>query len=521
MKQALVSYLVITSIFASASGTEFQVNTRTSRNQANAAVATDELGNFVVVWSSWFVSKSNEIRGRRFAADGSPIDANEFEINTIEAGNQKEPSVAMDDVGNFVVTWQGPGQDQNDIFAQRFDANGQKIDSEFRVNSNIADEQLCPSVAMNDSGNFVVVWESYNVPEIGKQAICAQSYDSLGQPLGNEIRVDDINSVCRYPDVALTNSGLAIVVWLKDSSTKEVYRRSFQADGTLPVYNSLKVSDSPNFTSLTRPSISVDSMGNYAIAWDGHPQDYEKDDIYVVPFHYTGAPWPSQFLVNSTTTGAQRNPAVVMLDDGGHFVVLWEGDSPQAGFQRDVFGQRLIVKFDWPSELSKVGDEFKLNTYIVNEQRYPTAAMISGGRLVCCWQSHGQDGSGYGIFGEFGPKICCADFTGDGFVNFRDYCVLAEEWLKVENPLRADLVDDNKIDRCDLNAFCDQWLSSCYDCNDVDIYNDGQIDFKDYSLLTGSWLNQGPFDADITGNGTVDLADLKALTLHWAKTCEQ
>jgi len=104
MKRTLLAYLVITSIFASVSDAEFQVNTRTSRNQANAAIAADENGNFVVVWSSWFVSKSNEIRGQRFAANGTPVEG-EFEINTTQPGNQKEPSVAMDAEGNFVVVW--------------------------------------------------------------------------------------------------------------------------------------------------------------------------------------------------------------------------------------------------------------------------------------------------------------------------------------------------------------------------------------------------------------------------------
>ena len=269
MKQRLLSYLVITSIFASVSGAEFQVNTRTSNNQANPAIAMDADGNFVVVWNSWFVSNSNEIRGQRFAADGTPIEG-EFEINTARPGNQKEPSVAMDAVGNFVVVWRGPGEDQNDIFAQRFDANGQVIGDEFQVNSNTVDEQLCPSVAMDNDGKFIIVWECVNTPQEGMRAICAQSYDSSGQPLGSQIRVNDQNCACRYPDVALSNSGQAIVVWIEQSATHSIWSRHFPADGNQPVLLSKKINESPNFTSLTRPSIYIDSAGNYIIAWDGH-----------------------------------------------------------------------------------------------------------------------------------------------------------------------------------------------------------------------------------------------------------
>ena len=168
-----------------------------------------------------------------------------------------------------------------------------------------------------------------------------------------------------------------------------------------------------------------------------------------------------------------------------------------------------------------MGDEFLVNTYVVEDQKFPAIAMGEGGEFVTVWQSDGQDGSGYGIFGEFGPKICCADFDGDLFVNFRDYCVLAEEWLKEENPLKADLIDDNKIDEQDLAHFCKQWLTPCHRCNEVDVNSDGKIDFKDYALLSANWLKQGPnLAGDITGNGTVDMADLKALVFHWAKNCE-
>ncbi len=82
------------------------------------------------------------------------------------------------------------------------------------------------------------------------------------------------------------------------------------------------------------------------------------------------------------------------------------------------------------------------------------------------------------------------------------------------------MIDDNKIDEQDLAAFCKQWLTPCYKCNEVDIHSDGKIDFKDYALWAGNYLKQGPLGGDITGNGIVDMTDLKALVFHWAQTCE-
>ena len=154
-------------------------------------------------------------------------------------------------------------------------------------------------------------------------------------------------------------------------------------------------------------------------------------------------------------------------------------------------------------------------------ERYPAVVIKEDGEFVTVWQSDGQDGSEFGIFGEFGPKKGSAELTGDGFVNFRDFCVLAEEWRKEGNPLEADLIDDNRIDEQDLEAFCEQWLTPLYECSEVDIDSGGRIDFKDYAFWAADWSEQGPnLDGDITGNGIVDMADLNALLFHWPQTCE-
>jgi hypothetical protein len=160
-----------------------------------------------------------------------------------------------------------------------------------------------------------------------------------------------------------------------------------------------------------------------------------------------------QFIVNTTVDGAQQYPHVAM-SGRGEFVIVWESrvDPNDAG-GRDIFGQRFT------SLGEPLGDEFHVNTFLEGDQRYAAVAMREDDRFVTVWQSDGQDGSGYGIFAEAGPKVGSADFNGDGAVDFHDYSVLAEEWLENNNPLTADLIDDNEINEKDLAEFCRQWLS--------------------------------------------------------------
>src|SRR5207247_1044019 len=85
-------------------GPEFQVNTYTTGFQTEPALAAAPSGSFMVVWqglegSSWGVF------GQRYAASGTPLGP-EFRVNTFTAQEQLLPSIASDGLGNFVVVWQ-------------------------------------------------------------------------------------------------------------------------------------------------------------------------------------------------------------------------------------------------------------------------------------------------------------------------------------------------------------------------------------------------------------------------------
>jgi len=452
-KQNYLTTAVIALSAAIACQADFQINIGTNDNQANPAIASDAKGNFVVVWNSYFGGvRSNDIFGRCFGADGIPL-GSEFQINTTTSGNQKESSVAMDAAGNFVVVWYGPGVSQEDIFGRRFDLNGRPLGDEFSINSRTESRQQYPKVAMNPSGAFAVVWESDKLGASPYQwVISCRLYDTNGLPVGQEFEVNLLPN-CRYPDVAMDDSGNFAIVWMQDKSSNSIMARLYNADGTAKT-NPFEVS-TIGFSSLTQTSIDMDWSGHFVVAWDGDPKLASLDDIHARLYKPDGTAIGKQFVVNTTLASAQQNPQVAM-NNKREFVIVWDSKIDPAINEREIFGQR------YDSLGSPIGDEFRVNTYVADDQKYPAVAMKETGEFLTVWQSNAQDGSGYGIFGQMGPIVASADFTGDGFVDFRDYCVLAEEWLKAENPLTADLIDDNKIDEHDLSAFCQQWLTPCH-----------------------------------------------------------
>jgi hypothetical protein len=435
---------------------EFQVNTHTTNKQENPAIAMDTDGNFIVVWNSYLQDgSSNGIFAQRFDPDCNPL-GHELQINTTSIGNQKEQSVAMNADGSFIVVWQSPGptnEDNEDIFARRFYSNGMPVYNEFHINTNTIDKQICPKVAMNDGVSFVIVWESVNVPQNGKKSICGQLYNNEGFPIGTEFIANDGPYDGRYPDIAMDTKGNFVVVWMEDRSSNSIVGRLYNSDG-VPETEPFEIS-TIKFSSVTQPSIAMSAKGHFIVTWDGDPNLAREDDIHARIFDPNGTAINEQFIVNTTIEGPQQNPQIAM-NHRRQFIIVWDTKIDPDINEREIFARRFDT-YGIP-----IGKEFQVNTHIEADQKHPSVAMTKGRKFITVWQSYAQDGSGYGVFGQMDKIVASADFNNDGFVNFIDFCILADEWLKTGQSLITDLTEDNKINEHDMAEFCHQWLTTDY-----------------------------------------------------------
>src|SRR5262249_10829627 len=138
-------------------------------------------GGFVVAWqSSGQDGDLNGVFAQRYDADGNTL-GTEFQVNTETDSNQDLPSIAGLADGGFIVVWQTLGQDGSlgGIYAQRYDANGAEVGGEFRVNSFTSNPQERPSVAALADGGFVVTWES-STQDGSSDGVYAQRYSADG-----------------------------------------------------------------------------------------------------------------------------------------------------------------------------------------------------------------------------------------------------------------------------------------------------------------------------------------------------
>ena len=215
---------------------EFQANTYTTGGQVQPAIASSGDGRFVIAWASQLQDGSDQgIFGQRFDELGARTGI-EFPVNDYTTGSQFKKDVAADKDGNFVVVWSSDGQDGSGlgVFGQRFNSSGAKVGAEFQVNTFTTDDQRDPRIAADAAGNFVVVWTSVG-QDLSGAGVFGQRFDASGAKAGSEFRVNTYTTSTQYyPGVALDGAGNFVVVWTSlgvDGSGMGVRGQRFDASG--------------------------------------------------------------------------------------------------------------------------------------------------------------------------------------------------------------------------------------------------------------------------------------------------
>ncbi len=258
----------------------------------------------------------------------------EFQINTLTVGDQQAPDVAVAADGTFVVVWQGPDTELTGIFARRFNADGTPLDAaEFQVNSFMDLAQFSPTVSMNANHQFVVAWVSdhpaVSDPIDNEKSIFVQAYDSSLATSGPEILVHRfVKDAQEHPDVGIDAAGNFVVVWQsvnQDGNTWGVFARQFLADKT-PVQIREFVVNSTKKAPQRYPSVGVAEDGRFVVSWQSSSdlQEGSSWDLFSQQYSADGLREGGETAINTFLEGPQIHPVVAQAPDG-EYGVFWVG----------------------------------------------------------------------------------------------------------------------------------------------------------------------------------------------------
>jgi hypothetical protein len=390
-------------------GPEFAANTTTFDSQDSPAITALGGGGFVALWNSFGQDGSSYgVYGQRYDATGDPL-GSEFRINTTTADSQEAPSAATLASGDFVTVWQSWNQDGDGagIYGQRLDSNGNALGSEFQINTYTTNNQLGADVASLASGGFVTVWQSAGQDGDG-WGVFGQYYDSAGNALGSEFQVNSATAGDQsFAAVAGLTGGGAVAVWQsdgQDGSLGGIYGQRFDSSGG-SLGSEFRIN---SFTSgdQAEPDVAALAGGGFVAVWQSDGQDGSSYGIYGQRYDASGSAVGSEFRVNTMTADLQWNASVAALPGGG-FVTVWTSPDPSLSYWV-VNGQ----KYD--SSGNPEGGEFQISTSVGNFLWHTAVAGLPGDGFAPLWESFFQDGDSFGVYSSvytFGSGFTTAEDT--------------------------------------------------------------------------------------------------------------
>ena len=380
-------------------GGEFLINTTTTGAQIRPAVASDSLGNFVVVWQS-DVAGNQDIVARLYDGAGSPLGA-EFPIAST-VNDETRPAVAMLPGGGFVAAWEW----NNQVWLRRYSAVGTPLGIAQQLDARAGSTEMFPAIDVASDGEFVIVVDA------GAE-IYVQRYTSTATMIGTAFQANITTASSQVnPDVAIRADKIFIVTWTsldQDGDHYGVFCRRFDwtGGGTAETQVNTYTTGAQNYS-----RIGVQSTGGYIIAWTSDGQDGSLDGVYAQRFSSTDVKLGLEFRVNDYTVSTQSLPNIA-VNASDEFTIAWYS-SGQDGSSFGVYAQ------DYTATGTLSGLGYRVNTNVTGVQVSPVVA-VGGLHQIIVWYGDGADPDGYGVQGQrFGAPPSAPDLVVSSLVSPAD-----------------------------------------------------------------------------------------------------
>lgn len=307
----------------SSHGAERGSNTYVCYCSGSPGLVVSPQGNFIVAYN-----RGGDLRFRRFNSSGVQQGDS---INIAEDTYGYSINAAMDDDGNFTVMWEDNREYDTYksyyTYARHFYTNGSSRSSEFRVLSSPGQEQDEPAIGMAPSGKFWIIWED---DRYGFTDIYAKYYSSAGATYGSEKRInDDIGSANKQDGaISADTTGNFWIVWEDNrNGNYDIYGQRYNYSGQ-PISNNFMISEhitdisSTYYWDQNEPDIAIDSYGNVKIVWE----DYRSgdDNIYYQRYYSSGNPLGDNIALTSTLDDEHYSDPVISMNSSGAHVIVWE-----------------------------------------------------------------------------------------------------------------------------------------------------------------------------------------------------
>ncbi|MCE8539371.1 hypothetical protein KBY27_18095 [Ruegeria pomeroyi] len=181
-------------------------------------------GGFVVTWTEDNGS-GKDVFVRQYDVAGTAVTAAQM-VNTTTANDQRLPDVIPMQDGGYLVAWGSGGQEPSgyNIYAQRYDASGNAVGGEVRLNTTTTSDETHIEIVELPDGGYAAAWTRGWVGISYTFDIILQRFDVDGAKVGNEIVVNTATASNKLSYMSLLNDGTLLIAWKQDG---DIFARTF------------------------------------------------------------------------------------------------------------------------------------------------------------------------------------------------------------------------------------------------------------------------------------------------------
>ncbi|UCG69478.1 MAG: FG-GAP repeat protein, partial [Thermoplasmata archaeon] len=324
---------------------DVKVNQNSTNVRNYPAVDIDSDGNIFVVWQD-NRRANRDIYAQKLDPSGTVLWPSDVMVHQdFPNQNQYDPDVAVDSNGNAIIVWRDYRGPDSEIYAQKLDPSGAAVwsTSDVQVNQEPDDYQTLPKVVVDPSDNAIVTWEDDRFSDTN---VYAQKLNSTGfaQWGATDKKVNQNDTgIKTEPDVAIDSSGNVIIVWEdnRDGDT-DVYAQKLDLNGNPQWGLSDKKVNQNSSQSQSSPDVAVNSDGDAVVAWyDSRDYWTTYYEIYAQQLNFTGdAQWGvSDKKINQNPDDKRQNYPAVAVDQIGNIYIAWSDNRSDASTY--IYAQKL------------------------------------------------------------------------------------------------------------------------------------------------------------------------------------
>ena len=240
------------------------------------AIAVNSDGELLV---AYVVNKADglEILGRRLSATGEPIGA-PLHLGEQKFGHERAPDVIATPDGEFIVVWQSSKKNATELsIVARNVAKDGTLGKTFVVNDLEDRQHVEPSIDIDDAGNWLVAWMSVAAGQSNWE-VRARRFDKSQKPLGDSFAVEGAGGGSHNGATAVcAPDGRFLVAYNATGGryTKDNGKQGTQVDIWAQAYNADGTTDGEGYR------VNEEAQGSHAmqVATNGRHAQWTDDQL--------------------------------------------------------------------------------------------------------------------------------------------------------------------------------------------------------------------------------------------------